>query len=41
MNTSSQRLERVRVDLLPPRMARDEDDAPTGAARLRGALSRS
>lgn len=37
MNTSSQRLERVGLDLLPPRMARDDDDAP----RPRGGLSRS
>jgi hypothetical protein len=38
-STSSQRVERVCLDLLPPRMARDEDpaDGPTGPARTRGA----
>lgn len=35
-STSSQRVERVCLDLLPPRMARDEDDAPAGHARTRG-----
>lgn len=41
MNASSQRLERVCLDLLPPRMTRDDDDAPGGVARVRGALSRT
>lgn len=35
-STSSQRVERVCLDLLPPRMTREDDTAPEGPARLRG-----
>lgn len=37
-STSSQRVERVCLDLLPPRMSREETSAPDGPARTRGVL---
>ncbi len=41
MNTSSQRLERVGLDLLPPRMTRDDDDAPDVVRRSKRGLART